>query len=334
MKNCTTKLILILFLSFRYSLTAAQTTVNPDISLIGDFRARVHDDPAYPDESEKLQLDFHELEIAATGYLNPFARADVFIGIHGTEGPVEIEEAYLTLLRGLPLNLQLKAGQYLADFGKINTQHPHQWSWISRPLMHQEMFGDDGLKDVGFNLSTLVPVGSSALTLSASVLKNGGLGAHHHDEVAEPEEPAGRKNLALLGRLSLFAPLSDVTSLDVGVSYLRAEFDVEEHRYADLGNFDFKLKWRPDQYRSLTLNGELLVNTRQVDADSETATEDVRSYGAFAALDYQFLKRCLTQISLFPTRINSGARMLIKSFLSGGMDHSMPPSQERSWCGP
>ena len=70
----------------------------------------------------KLVFNFHELEITAgapsTLMLGPMSP----LGI--SNGGIDIEEAYATLLRGLPLNLQVKAGQYRVDFGKLNTQHP------------------------------------------------------------------------------------------------------------------------------------------------------------------------------------------------------------------
>ncbi|MFH1010939.1 MAG: hypothetical protein V1784_06875 [bacterium] len=281
----------------------AQTMVNPDISLIGDVRLSVHNnDESNPERAEKPILDFHELEIAATGYLNPFARADIFLGIHGVEGPIEVEEAYMTLLRGLPLGLQMKAGQYLADFGRLNTQHPHQWSWMERPLMFQEIFGEDGLKDVGLGLSCLVPLGNTAWVVSATMLKTGGLSTHHHHHAEDgdgDEHEVTQPDMAALSRVSAFVPLGETTFLETGASLLRGEHEPAENRYATLANFDFKLKWRPDIYRSLTLVGEILSNFRTVRAgesheDSASLhgeTSDVRSFGTFSAVDYQFRRR-------------------------------------------
>ncbi len=279
-----------------------QTMVNPDISFIGDVRLSIHNDTSASDEAEKPILEFHELEIGATGYLNPFARADIFLGIHSVEGPMEIEEAYMTLLRGLPLGLQMKVGQYLADFGKLNTQHSHQWSWMERPLMLREAFGDDGLKDVGVNLSYLVPIGTSAWTISAHALKTGGLPIHHHhheEDGDENEAETVRSDIAVLSRVSAFVPLGETTFLETGASWLRGEHEPAENRYATLANLDFKLKWRPDIYRSLSFVAEFLGNSRTVctEGSSEDTTSlqdetsDVRSFGAFTAVDYQFRRR-------------------------------------------
>lgn len=274
------------------TITYSQTTVNPDISVIGDMRVSIHDQKGTDDYS-KLDLALHEIEIAANGYLNPFTRADVFLAIHGPEASIEIEEAYMTIVRGLPLGLQMKAGQYLLDFGKINTQHPHQWSWIERPLVYQVMFGNDGLRDVSLNFSGQYPLGKSALNLSANLMR-GHIGGHHHNdegnEVVEEEE--ARPDLGICMRSSIFTMLSKFTAFDFGISTLRGEVDPNENHYATMTAIDFKLKWRPDSYRSLTFIGEALQNRRTVDdEDSPSGSKDITSYGGFFAMDYQFRKR-------------------------------------------
>ncbi len=272
---------------------SAQTTENPDISFIGDVRISLHNDrSATTNDYGKLAIGFHEIEVAATGYLNPYARADIYLGMHGVEGPFEVEEASMSLLRWLPANFQLKAGQYLVDFGKLNTQHPHQWSWMDRPLMHQELFGDDGLRDVGLQLSTLIPVGSTALTLSANLLRNGNLGGHHHhegDEHGHDAESDEHRDIAFSGRAMLFSPVTKVTSIELGLSVFRAEFDPAENRYATILGTDGKLKWKPDMYQSVSVITELVMNQRTV--ETHDGDQEVTSYGAFGAVDWQFLRQ-------------------------------------------
>jgi hypothetical protein len=256
----------------------AQTTVNPDISFIGDFRLASHNDAPGEIGQNEPQFVFDELEIAAGSYLNPYARADLTIGLADEEA--DIEEAYATLLRGLPWNLQVRAGQYLLDFGKLNTQHAHQWSWIERPLMFQRFFGEEGLKGQGVNLSTLIPVGSSAFNISGSLLEGGFL-------LPGEDSPA---KLAGNGRLSLFATPAQHSSIEIGISGLYAQHDPLNKRWATLGDIDFKYKWKPSIYRSLVIIAEALVNSRSVGIDTSNAdlTESVTSGGAFAAFDYQF----------------------------------------------
>ena len=61
--------------------------------------------------------------------------------------------------RSIPHNLQIKAGQYLTAFGRINQQHPHSWDFVDQPLVTGLMFGGDGLRNVGAQLSWLMPTG-------------------------------------------------------------------------------------------------------------------------------------------------------------------------------
>ena len=259
-----------------------QTTTNPDVSFIADTRLVDHHNA--PDiGANKPQFDFHELELAAAQYLNPYARADAIISISG-DGELEIEEAYATLLRGLPWSLQVRAGKYFLDFGKINTQHPHQWSWIERPLANSRFLGEDGLKGLGVNVTKLIPVGSNALTISGNLLK-GNFFLPAPDTVGAP--------FAGSGRVSLFAMLTEHSEIDMGLSGLYAEHDFINKRWTTMGNVDVKYKWKPNIYRSLVIVAEGTLSSRKIGIDTliTSMTKTVSSTGAFASLDYQFHRR-------------------------------------------
>jgi hypothetical protein len=259
----------------------AQTTTNPDISFIGDMRMAVNRGTPDDGSDGKLRLDFHELELAAGGYLNPYARADLALSV--SKSGIDIEEAYATLLKGLPWSLQIKAGQYLVDFGKINSQHVHQWSWMERPLMFKRFFGEEGLKTPGLNASTLIPVGASALTISANLLKRPSLMGE--------DQTAGWPNLAGSARISFFATLSDHSSIEAGVSGFVAGRTPAEKTPPAMGDLDLKYKWRPDAYHSLSLVLEALVSSRQTANPAPSGIRNTTSSGAFAAIDYQFRRR-------------------------------------------
>jgi hypothetical protein len=259
----------------------AQTTTNPDISFIGDMRIIGNRGMPQDGSNGKLRLDLHELEMAAGGYLNPYARADLTLSV--SSGGIDIEEAFATLLKGLPWNLQIKAGQYLVDFGKINSQHAHQWSWIERPLMSTRFFGEEGLKTPGLNVSTLIPVGASALTIAANLLKRPLL-------IGE-DQLAGTPNLAGSARISFFTTFSNHSSLEAGVSGFVAGRNPAEKTSPIMGDLDLKYKWRPDAYRSLTLVLEALVSSRRYANPGPSGIGNTTSSGTFAAIDYQFRRR-------------------------------------------
>jgi hypothetical protein len=261
----------------------AQTTVNPDISFIGDMRLiGLHDAPPAVGEN-KMLFDFHELEITAGSHLNPYARADVTLGI--TQGGIDIEEAYATLLRGLPLNLQIKAGQYRVDFGKLNTQHTHQWPWVERPLMFKRFFGEEGLDAAGVNISSLVSLGSSALTLSGNVFSGGSYWGDSKGGTLD--------NLAESARISVFAPLTNHANLELGISGLTTREGTAPGGRTTMGDFDLKYKWRPDMYHSIVFIAEALIGSRLAAGGSAALEEPARitATGVFAALDVQFRRQ-------------------------------------------
>jgi len=99
------------------------------------------------------------LETVFEGKVDPYFRGQANIVMSITpdgETIVEAEEAYLESM-ALPWNLQLKAGQYLTEFGRINPSHPHTWGFVDQPLVNNEMFGGDGLRNPGARLSWLMP---------------------------------------------------------------------------------------------------------------------------------------------------------------------------------
>lgn len=289
MKRIVEFICISLLLLWALSSLYGQAPVNPDISFIGDTRLFGYNDAPSDEFDNKIKLDFEELEIAANGYLNPYARADIALGIEGTGGEIDVEEAYVTILRGLPLNLQIKAGQYLVDLGKINTQHGHQWSWINRPLMGEQFLGEEGLKDIGINLNTMIPIGSSALTLSGNLLQ----GDFFLPEDAEDIE----HNMGGSARVSMFAPIRTNSSMEVGVSWLTGQSDPGLKLQANLGAVDCKYKWRPDVYHSLTVAGEAMFSDREfpiidaISGDTLDGSDKVSALGFFGVVDYQFKRR-------------------------------------------
>src|ERR1051326_7262374 len=93
---------------------------------------------------------------------------DLFAVIDLAPDAAGLEEAYFTT-RKLPYGLKLKAGKFLASFGRVNEQHEHFWDYANRPLIASALFGEDGLNEIGAQV-TWVPPTSFFLTLGAEVL--------------------------------------------------------------------------------------------------------------------------------------------------------------------
>lgn len=283
--------------------------------MIGDVRAFVTDDAADPKQGE-LQLDLESGELAVQGYLNPFARADLFVGYH--DGSFELEELYATILRGLPLGTVLRAGKYRVDFGKLNLLHPHAYSLLDTPLVHQEFLGPEGLNDIGLNLNWQVPVGDSSLTISGNLLKGDFAEPHEHDHAEEAAsaslstwlrrgalralqddheaEAEIETGLGASERVALFVPTGEWAGVEFGLNALQGTLDERTDRGVDLLGADFKYRWAPDKYRSLTVQGEWIRSQRDVlpaenPAAGSTEVERIESTGYFAFVDWRFRQR-------------------------------------------
>ncbi len=74
------------------------------------------------------------VELTFAGVVDPYLRGDANIVLqinNAGDTTIELEEAYLTTLE-FPYNLQLKAGQYFSQFGRLNPSHPHGWDFVDQ----------------------------------------------------------------------------------------------------------------------------------------------------------------------------------------------------------
>lgn len=298
--------VLILFLSVAGLAFSAygQTTLNPDISLIPRFRFESDDGQLLPERRvfSRPEFTLEEFELAIQGYLNPYARADVFIAKAGTgEEPVEIEEAYATFLRGLPLDLNIRIGKYLTDFGKLNMLHPHAWPFLTKPLSLERFMGAEGLNDLGISASLLLPTGDVVYTrLSVDLLRGNAIGTIDPSGTARSGGPgltdtvSSEVYYANAARLMAFFPLGESSDLEIGVSGLTGIHDPFARLRFFYGNVDFKFKYKPSSYTSFVLQGEGLINSRKVVTANEVTGRAmdyiVRSGGFYIYGDLQFNK--------------------------------------------
>lgn len=298
----TCLIIVLLALGGSIRVTHAQTTINPDISVIPRFILRT-------DDGEKLaegkrvfsqpDFQFEELEIAIQSYLNPFSRADVILTLPGPDieaGKLGIEELYATVFRGLPLDLNVRFGKYRADFGKLNMVHPHAWPFVTAPLMQERFLGEEGLNDLGISASLLLPTGDVYSKLTVDLLRGNAVAGAAGLPDTTGRKPAYANSARLMG----FFSLDDFSDLEVGLSAYTGIHDQYNRDRFWYGNVDFKYKYRPDTYTSLVVQGEFLLNTRRACQDAAGTTfrdvsgnpeeRSITTSGLYVYADYQFLK--------------------------------------------
>lgn len=142
------------------------------------------------------------VELSLRGAVDPFFRgnANILFSIDsGGESFLELEEAWLETV-SLPWNLQLRAGQLLSDFGRVNSQHPHAWGFVDAPLINARFLGADGLRNPGARISWLAPTPFFA-ELSLGVQDSHGEtaagfrgGGHNHGAGDEAGLPLGYRH--------------------------------------------------------------------------------------------------------------------------------------------
>ena len=255
---------------------SAVASANPRISVIGDFRGLYR---SYGDHNFDAILN--EAEFSFQSVVDPYARADFYYSV--SEDPAtgeftsEIEEAYLTTL-SLPAHLQLKAGRFKQQIGRINPVHPHALPFIDMPDAYVNFLGEEGLKGDGVSLSWLLPNHKffQELTFEAT-------------NVAEnPSFQRSKKNNYLyLAHLKNFWDLSDNETLELGLTAMTGENLME--KTTNMGAVDLTYKWKPVQfntYKSLTFQNEFYYSHAKLDDEST-----VNALGFYSMLDVQVSKR-------------------------------------------
>jgi hypothetical protein len=143
--------------------TESQTPVladsNPNLSMILDTAA-AYWTSAHPLESgghDPVHSGFNlqQLELYYDSNVDPYLRLDANL-VFGRDG-FELEEAYASTL-ALPGRLKVRAGQFLTPFGRLNPMHPHSWSFVDQPLVQGRLFGPDGSRGLGTEVSWLAPL--------------------------------------------------------------------------------------------------------------------------------------------------------------------------------
>ena len=252
--------------------TGLSKIFNPDIAVIGNFLGAVGENDINP----ASPLELNEVEATFQAVVDPYARADFFFSF-SPEG-VEIEEGYLTF-PALPGGLLAKVGKFKQQFGKVNTQHPHQIPWVDEPIVLENLLGgEEGLNDSGISVSRLILNPWVFLEATGEAYQGGsGVFASHR-----------RRDVSVLGRLRGYRDLSESTNLDVGTSAAWGHNDAGPDFTTRLIGFDATVRYRPLRraiYRRFMGRTELVWSRRGQDAGDESA------FGLYASGDYQFARR-------------------------------------------
>lgn len=221
------------------------------------------------DPSSYLQLGDHDphnrgftlpnAEIALDGAVDPYFKGFANIALtldQNDETRIELEEAYL-LTTALPANLQAKAGQFYAAFGRQNPQHPHQWAFVDAPIILTRAFGPDGLRNIGAQGSWLLPTsfyteatlgvlngqGGTAFSFRNPGDNLGGVDRFRGRETTD-RRLRGPGDLLYVPRIASSFDLTDEQTVVVGVSGAFGPNDTGNDRNTQIFGADVYWKWK------------------------------------------------------------------------------------------
>ena len=261
----------------RQAQPARNPRLLPDISAVGDLIGDLS--PRGSTQEDGSRFGVRELELALQAAVDPYFRADLFLGFSDAEG-VHIEQAFLTAT-ALPWRLEARLGRFLAPVGKQNTTHRHDLHTVEHSYVVQRFLGEEGLKGTGVYLARVFsPLGFYQELILTAVDR---IGEAPEDLVAE--EPANKKlsGLGYSARLRNYWDLSEAANFELSASAMTGVREQPLTQGVDVGDqlvtaalarqttvgLDATFRWRPLQeglYRSFILQGEFM---RQLNRDPE-----------------------------------------------------------------
>lgn len=254
--------------------SSAQGSTNPrmmpDFSAVGDLVGDLS--PKRSTQADNSRFGVREVELAVQSVVDPYFRADFFLGINDSE-KISIEQAFLTTT-ALPNGLQAQIGRFLMPLGKQNTTHRHDLHTVEYPYVLQRFLSDDGLKGTGVTTSMVMAPFGFYQELIVGVVD------HFIDtpDGLTVDKPVNH-NLDGLGysaRLRSYVDISQNANIELSASAMTgkvaqplvASFTTADNvtasavgaRQSVIG-MDFTYRWKPLQqgiYRSFILQAEVM----------------------------------------------------------------------------
>jgi hypothetical protein len=146
--------------------------------------------------------------------------------------------------------------------------HLHDLPQMTRPLVVEELFGEEGYVGNGASARMLLPSfdDESAFELTAQALTGGG--------VALAEGPA--QSVAAVGNLRWFRTFAGAHNVDLSAIFHFGRTDPAGDRNAFTYSADFLYKWKPlrrGEFRSFVLGGQVFATQRdfveEIDEDGD-----------------------------------------------------------------
>src|SRR5882724_7188820 len=206
-------------------------------------------------DPQQRGFNARNVELAFDGAVDPYFEGFaniVFKLDNDNQTEVEVEEAFMQTT-SLPFNLQLKAGQFFAAFGRLNPTHPHTWEFVDTPLVNGLFLGPDGLRGVGAQTSWTLPLPWYSQLIFASQngrgstgfsFRNPGDDGMFFDRITTDREARGLQDFVWIPRFENSFNLSDTQTVLAGVSGAFGSNETGANSRTQIYGADLLYKWK------------------------------------------------------------------------------------------
>ncbi len=249
----------------------ASALMNPNLSLLlnafaytsnlksSDLTGRFF--PAHVEElGLKKGFNLESAELFFFAPVDPYF--NLYASIPITMEGIELEEVYF-VTTSLPAGFQIKGGKFRSNFGRINSQHPHQWDFADSPLPYPEFLGGDGVREKGLQL-TYLPALPFYTLLGIEVLQG------ENDVLFAPDAGSGPSAFSAFLKTSFDVGEHSATLFGPSVISGRTKTDsigenTEFSGHSTLYGFELTHKWQPSKKQSFILQSEYLYRRQKGD---------------------------------------------------------------------
>ena len=247
--------------SLTQPITIGGSKAYMNISLDGLFAlayssaADLHNIEVGDHDPQQRGFNARNVELAFDGAVDPYFEGFaniVFLLNNDNETEVEVEEAFMQTT-SLPFNLQLKAGEFFAAFGRLNPTHPHTWDFADTPLVNGLFLGPDGLRGVGAQGSWTLPLPWYSQLIFASQngrgetgfsFRNPGDNGMFFDRITTDREARGLQDFVWIPRFENSFNLSDTQTVLAGVSGAFGSNETGANSRTQIYGADLLYKWK------------------------------------------------------------------------------------------
>jgi len=286
---------------------SAYMNISFDTVIDGGWSTAVHpaDEIELGDhDPQQRGFSLRNAEISVDGAVDPYLKGfgNIVLKLDDhNETEIELEEAYL-LSTSLPGDLQVKAGQFFAAFGRQNAQHPHAWAFVDAPLVLSRMFGGEGLRNVGTQVSWLAPLPFYTEMTLGVFNGEGGTAfsfrdpstAGTHGRSPVERDLRGPGDLLYVTRIAASFDLTDAQTLVLGVSGALGPNDSGSDSSTSIYGVDAYWKWKSPKahggYPFVSWQTEALHRDYEAGADSVNAltSEALTDWGLYSQVLWGF----------------------------------------------